>query len=199
MVRVWAFVIAIFALLGFAAWASDFITMQGERTIYTVECHNGAWAGDHCVGSLVAGERYRYRALPPHSEVIFWTVGSNEPSGKFGRLHDPGRAQLDLQAEWRCAALDHLADGRRRSHRRSGDPAVPCRLEMALDAPASRLVEQRRRAARARGRAGALSSRARPALRRRVAAVRENAGRVIGNDRYHRSRASPVTPPRGTP
>ena len=84
MVRVWAFVIAIFALLGFAAWASDFITMQGERTIYTVECRNGAWAGDHCVGSLVAGERYRYRALPPHSEVIFWTVGSNEPSGKFG-------------------------------------------------------------------------------------------------------------------
>jgi len=43
MVRVWGFVIAICALLGFAAWASDFITMQGERTIYTVECRNGTW------------------------------------------------------------------------------------------------------------------------------------------------------------
>ena len=34
MLRVWGFVIAICALLGFAGWASDFITMQGERTIY---------------------------------------------------------------------------------------------------------------------------------------------------------------------
>ena len=83
MVRVWGFVIAICALLGFAAWASDFITMQGERTIYTVERRNGTWTGDHCAGSLVAGERYRYRALKPHGEVIFWTVGTNEPSGKF--------------------------------------------------------------------------------------------------------------------
>jgi len=83
MVRVWGFVIAILAVLGFAAWASDFITMQGERTIYTVECRDGAWAGDRCAGTLVAGQRYRYRALPPHSEVIFWTAGTNEPSGKL--------------------------------------------------------------------------------------------------------------------
>ena len=27
--------------------------------------------------------RYRYRALKPHGEVIFWTVGTTEPSGKF--------------------------------------------------------------------------------------------------------------------
>ena len=59
--------------------------MQGERTIYTVECRDGAWAGDRCAGSLAAGA-----ALPliapsrTHSEVIFWTVGSSEPSGKFG-------------------------------------------------------------------------------------------------------------------
>ena len=84
MVRVWGFVIAILAVLGFAGWASDFITMQGERTIYTVECHDGAWAGDRCAGSLMVGQRYRYRALTHHSEVIFWTVGTSEPSGKFG-------------------------------------------------------------------------------------------------------------------
>jgi hypothetical protein len=83
MVRVWAFVFLLLAALGFAAWASDFVTMQGERTVYTVDCVRGAWQGDHCNGQLTAGSRYRYRALKPHGEVVFWTVGSPEPSGKF--------------------------------------------------------------------------------------------------------------------
>ena len=83
MVRVWAFVIVVLAALGFAAWASDFVTMQGERTVYTVDCVHGAWQADHCNGQLTAGARYRFRALKPHGEVIFWTVGSKEPSGKF--------------------------------------------------------------------------------------------------------------------
>ena len=83
MVRVWAFVLLVFVALGFAAWASDFVTMQGERTIYTVDCTNGAWQGNHCSGRVAAGTRYRYRALKPHGEVIFWTVGTNEPSGRF--------------------------------------------------------------------------------------------------------------------
>jgi hypothetical protein len=83
MIRVWAFVVAIGAALGFAAWASDFVTMQGERTIYTVNCVGGEWKGDRCSGEVTAGARYRYRALKPHGEVIFWTVGTNEPSGKF--------------------------------------------------------------------------------------------------------------------
>ncbi|HEX2540252.1 MAG TPA: hypothetical protein VHM00_04120 [Caldimonas sp.] len=83
MVRVWASVIAVLATLGFAAWASDFVTMQGERTIYTVECIDGVWQGDRCTGEVSAGQRYRYRALKPHREVIFWTVGTAEPSGKF--------------------------------------------------------------------------------------------------------------------
>lgn len=83
MVRLWAFVIAILAALGFAAWASDFVTMQGERTVYTVDCVGGSWQGDHCSGKVAAGTRYRYRALKPHGEVIFWTVGTNEASGKF--------------------------------------------------------------------------------------------------------------------
>lgn len=84
MVRVWATVIAILLALGFAGWASDFITLQGERTIYTVDCVGGAWQGAHCGGGHVAtGPRYRYRALKPHGEVVFWTVGTKEPSGKF--------------------------------------------------------------------------------------------------------------------
>lgn len=83
MVRVWASVVVVLAALGFAAWASDFVTLQGERTIYTVECVGGAWQGDDCTGQVAAGQRYRYRALKPHREVIFWTVGTSEPSGKF--------------------------------------------------------------------------------------------------------------------
>ena len=57
MVRVWAFVAAAFAVLGFAAWASDFVTMQGERTVSTDDCNGGAWQGDRCTGSVVAGTR----------------------------------------------------------------------------------------------------------------------------------------------
>jgi hypothetical protein len=83
MVRLWAFVVVVLVALGFAAWASDFVTMQGERTVYTVDCRNGAWQGDRCTGQVAAGTRYRYRALKPHGEVIFWTVGTNEPSGRF--------------------------------------------------------------------------------------------------------------------
>lgn len=83
MVRVWSFVFLLLAALGFAAWASDFVTMQGERTVYTVECGNGAWQGDRCTGRVAAGARYRYRVLKPHSEVVFWTVGTQEPLGKF--------------------------------------------------------------------------------------------------------------------
>ncbi len=83
MVRVWAFVLLVLVALGFAAWASDFVTMQGERTIYTVDCGGGAWQGERCTGHLVPGVRYRYRALKPKGEVIFWTVGTKEPSGKF--------------------------------------------------------------------------------------------------------------------
>ncbi len=83
MVRVWTFVFCVLAALGFAAWASDFVTLQGERTVYTVDCTNGVWQGDRCTGQVEAGSRYRYRALKPHGEVIFWTLGTREPSGKF--------------------------------------------------------------------------------------------------------------------
>lgn len=83
MVRLWAFGAIVLVALGFAAWASDFVTMQGERTVYTVDCKNGTWQGDRCSGQVSASTRYRYRALKPHNEVIFWTVGTNEPSGRF--------------------------------------------------------------------------------------------------------------------
>jgi len=75
--------IAALAVLVFITWTSDFVTLQGERTIYTVGCADGSWQGSHCTGRLVPAERYRYRALRARHEVLFWTVGVTEPSSKF--------------------------------------------------------------------------------------------------------------------
>ncbi len=83
MLRVWGALVALLTALLFAGWASDFITLQGERTIYTVDCVGGDWQGEQCGGKVATGPRYRYRALKPHGEVVFWTVGSGEPSGHF--------------------------------------------------------------------------------------------------------------------
>ena len=52
--------------------------MQGERTVYTVDCTNGAWQGDHCSGQVAAGMRYRYRALKGHGEVELLPDGRHE-------------------------------------------------------------------------------------------------------------------------
>ena len=144
MVRVWAFVIALVVALGFAAWASDFVTMQGERTVYTVDCADGSWQGDRCSGRVKAGTRYRYRALKPHNEVIFWTVGTNEPSGKFNDC------KIEDGRNWACkvcadaARSITLADGARQARagggcEQFGDEAVSRRLQVALAAAPARL------------------------------------------------------------
>lgn len=80
------------------AWFTDSVTLQGERTIYTVECRDGSWdaAGSTCSGRLVAGERFRFRALRAHSEVLFWRAGVNENSGRLaGCTIQDGR-------NWKC-------------------------------------------------------------------------------------------------
>lgn len=51
--------------------------------MYTVDCLNGAWAGNRCSGELSAAARYRYRALKNRGEVLFWVLGSPEPSAKL--------------------------------------------------------------------------------------------------------------------
>ena len=71
------------AVFGFFVWVSDQITLQGERTIYTVTCEDGLWDDLHCTGKMVAGARYRYRASQSRREVIFWVAGSATPSGKY--------------------------------------------------------------------------------------------------------------------
>jgi hypothetical protein len=84
------------ALVVLGLWSSDKITLQGERTIYTVQCQQGSWQDKRCSGELVAGPRFRYRALRPHREVVFWVVGSSEPSGKLTNCNiEDGR-------HWKC-------------------------------------------------------------------------------------------------
>ena len=70
-------------VLGLLVWASDKIGLQGERTVYTVQCTGGVWEELKCTGSLTASERYRFRASRRRQEVLFWIVGSSVPSGKF--------------------------------------------------------------------------------------------------------------------
>ena len=78
----------IFGLLAFMvvaalAWASDRITLQGERTIYTVRCEQGIWQGTRCTGQLVPAERYAFRASRSRHEVVYWIRESGTPSGKY--------------------------------------------------------------------------------------------------------------------
>ena len=79
-------VVLIVALLLIAiglVWASDRITLQGERTIFAVNCEAGQWDGDRCTGTLVPGERYAFRASNSRREVLHWIRGSQSPSGKY--------------------------------------------------------------------------------------------------------------------
>jgi hypothetical protein len=89
-----AVIVFIVALL----WGSDRITMQGERTIYTVDCDRGTWNGDTCSGALVPGKRYAFRASQSRNEVVYWVRGSTAPSGKY-----PDCKVIDRD-NWSCAA-----------------------------------------------------------------------------------------------
>jgi hypothetical protein len=74
-----------FLLLGaLAAWLSDFVTLDGQWTIYTVDCQAGEWRSNTCTGRLSAGTRYQFWAVRANREVLFWTPGArSESSGKF--------------------------------------------------------------------------------------------------------------------
>jgi hypothetical protein len=78
-------VLSVVLLLTFVAllWGSDRITMQGERTVYTVDCDRGTWDGKVCTGKLVPGKRYAFRASISRHEVVYWERGSSAPSGKY--------------------------------------------------------------------------------------------------------------------
>jgi hypothetical protein len=75
--------VLILLLVATVIWGSDRITLQGERTIYTVDCAQGAWEGNRCTGRLVTGPRHAFRASRSRNEVIYWVRESQRPSQKF--------------------------------------------------------------------------------------------------------------------
>jgi hypothetical protein len=92
-----SFVLTATAAVAFVMWASDFVTLQGERTIYTAQCHDGTWIRRSCSGRLAAGPRYRFRALRAHGEVLFCTAGERKPSGRFTEC------EIVDGRNWHCA------------------------------------------------------------------------------------------------
>ena len=89
--------IPVLLLLALWAWLTDFVTIQGESTIYTVAC-SGEWRGETCTGKLAPADRFRFRALPRRKEVLFWTLGRPEPSGRFTGC------QIEDGRNWTCPA-----------------------------------------------------------------------------------------------
>lgn len=90
------FILLIFVGLGVFVWATDFITLKGEWTIYTVACQGGSWRNEGCSGTLAPSLRYRFRALQAHGEVLFWTAGEKGPSGKYTDC------TIDDGRDWSC-------------------------------------------------------------------------------------------------
>ena len=89
-------VLVVLVISAAVAWMTDWITISGERTIYTVECAGGDWIGARCPGRIVAGERYKYRAFKSDREVWFWILGADEP---FGRLEN---CDIKSGRQWTC-------------------------------------------------------------------------------------------------
>jgi hypothetical protein len=99
MVKGLVFVILVLGGFGIMIWASDRVTLEGERTIYTVACERGVWKDLRCTGLLTAGDRHRFRASSSRKEVLFWIAGSRAPSGKYTDC------QVTNRDNWTCNVL----------------------------------------------------------------------------------------------
>ena len=110
----WALVAVIVVALGVALWGSDKITYEGERTVYTVRCEKGNWEGLACKGRMVAGDRYRFRASVSKQEVLYWVVGSSQPSGKFNncKVKDRGNWECEENVGQPVTITRAMANGR---------------------------------------------------------------------------------------
>lgn len=70
-------------VLVFALWASDEITPEGERTVYTAKCTSGVWEGRRCSARMAAGARYIFRASKERAEVRFIALGDMPSEGAY--------------------------------------------------------------------------------------------------------------------
>ena len=96
--RISLFILVLCIGLALVVWATDFVTLQGEWTVYTVACDGGPWRDNVCTGTVVHSKRYRFRALRAHSEVLFWTAGEK---GRSGRYTD---CTIQDGRDWSCTA-----------------------------------------------------------------------------------------------
>jgi hypothetical protein len=113
-VRRTLYVVVVVIAVSLLIWGSDRITLQGERTIYTVECEQGVWQDNRCTGRLVAGERYAFRASPRRHEVLYWVRNSNAPSGKYSdcAVTDRNNWSCNVQVGQLPSIAYELKDGR---------------------------------------------------------------------------------------
>ena len=104
--------------LGVFIWASDRITLEGERTIYTVACEQGVWDGLRCSGHLAAGDRHRFRSSRSRREIVYWIAGSSTPSGKYSECDVTDRDHWVCQAHAgeQPSIAHELSDGRPVQH-----------------------------------------------------------------------------------
>ena len=101
-------------IFGLLVWGSDRVTLQGERTVYTVNCEGGTWEGLHCSGRLAVGDRYAFRASPRRGEVIYWTRGSRERSGTYSdcSVVDRDNWTCNVRADQKGAITYAMVNGR---------------------------------------------------------------------------------------
>jgi hypothetical protein len=98
MVRKWFISVLLLLIVVGLVWASDQITLQGERTIYTVTCDHGTWSGNRCTGALAPSDRHAFRASRTRQEVIYWIRGSQQPSEKYTDC------RVENRDNWACRA-----------------------------------------------------------------------------------------------
>jgi len=108
------FGIALLVVVIVGLWATDRITLQGERTIFTVKCNGGAWQGRRCTGTMVPGEQYAFRASHTRNEVVYWVRWSNAPSGKFTdcMVKDRDNWTCNVQLDQNPALTFEMAKGK---------------------------------------------------------------------------------------
>ncbi len=70
---------AVLVVAAIVVWASDRITLEGERVIYAAQC-DGLWTAKGCNGHLRTASRLVYTASKRHSTVERWLLDSDPPT-----------------------------------------------------------------------------------------------------------------------
>jgi hypothetical protein len=112
--RKWLLGFLLVAFIAAILWGSDWITLQGERTVYTVRCDDGVWQGTKCTGRLAAGDRHAFRASRSRNEVVYWIRESKAPSGKYSdcMVKDRDNWTCNVHADQKPAITYEMVHGK---------------------------------------------------------------------------------------